>query len=198
MKRWGPWTQGQLNRLQYDVRGYFRAYYSELRRLMAEHEDADIPDWFGGGRQIDTCACTDGVAIIHSPFDLESMTYAERPDAYNFALSAVYGYSVGEMVRDRNSPTFGDGSKLEVMPAYAPGEDFGTFVRLWPAYMYSHDLPDGREFGIISQWTRLDAASKSSVGLWRDKSLARREAWEALRPYVEDWDHPPLHREALV
>ena len=36
--RWGPWTQGMLNRMRYDVQSYFRAYYRELRRHIAEHD----------------------------------------------------------------------------------------------------------------------------------------------------------------
>ncbi len=49
--RSGPWDGGMLDRLRPEVEGYFRAYYAELRRLVAEHDDsADIPDWFRGGR----------------------------------------------------------------------------------------------------------------------------------------------------
>jgi len=114
-------------------------------------------------------------------------------------MSVPYGYSVGSFVKDRLSPKFGDGSKLEVMPEHAPGEDFGMFTRLWPAHMLSHELPDGREFGIISQWTRLDAVSVGSVGVWADKTLARRQGWAALRPYIEGWDQDglPVTREDL-
>ncbi|MDQ3864043.1 MAG: hypothetical protein M3317_11195 [Actinomycetota bacterium] len=80
------------------------------------------------------------------------------------------------------------------MPEYTPGEDFGTFVHLWPAHMFSHPLPDGREMNLASDWTRLDAASMSNLDLRRDTTVARRQAWEALRPYVEGGDNLPVPR----
>ncbi len=75
------------------------------------------------------------------------------------------------------------------MLVYAPGEDFGTFVRLWPAHE-GHPAPNGYQLNVISEWTRLDAASMSNLGRWRDQAAARREAWEALCPYVEGGDVP--------
>ena len=75
------------------------------------------------------------------------------------------------------------------MLVYAPGEDFGTFVRLWPAYE-GHPATDEYEFTVISEWTRLDAASMSNLDRWQDHTAARHEAWEALRPYVEEGKVP--------
>jgi hypothetical protein len=145
MWRSGPWDAGMLDRLRFEVESYFRAYYAELRRLVAEHDDrADIPEWFRGGRQIETDACTDGVVIAHTPYHPESRTYSAREDTYRFRLAVEHGNSVGEKLGEWYSPEFPDGSKLEVMPEYSPGEDFGIFVRLWPAHMFSHYLPDGR------------------------------------------------------
>jgi hypothetical protein len=193
MKRWGPWTQGQLNRLRYEVRGYFRIYYSELRRLIASHEDAEFPYWFRGGREIHTSACTDGVLVTHSPYDVETLSFPEREDSFSFHLGPVLeDRSVGELVREGYSPTFPDGSRLEVMPAYSPREDFGYYVRRWPAYE-GHSAGDGYELGSISEWTRLDAASMSSLHVWRDRRSARCDAWETVKPYVEG-DDPPVPR----
>jgi hypothetical protein len=131
------------------------------------------------------------VAIVHSPYDRESQTYPERPDTYSFEAleAAMSGVTVGEFVTSWCSPQMPDGRKVRVMPHYTPGEDFGIFVRLWPAYE-GYPAPGGYEVGIISEWTRLDAASMSSLGVWRDRTVARREAWEALRPYVEGGDVP--------
>jgi hypothetical protein len=188
MRRWGPWTQGQINKVRYDVRGYFRAYYAELRRLITEHDkNTEIPRWFRGGRKITTSCCADGVFIDHTPYD---MTYPEREDSYEFLLPVDHGqmFLVGEMF-DRSRTTMPDGRRMLAMLVYTPGEDFGTFVRLWPAHE-GHPASDGYQLNVISEWTRLDAASMSNLGRWRDRSAARREAWEALRPYVEGGDVP--------
>lgn len=192
MKTWGPWTQGKLNKLRYDVRGYFRTYYAELRRLIAEYEEtADIPRWFNGGRQITTSCCGDGVVVVHEPYDLEAMAFPERDDSYNFHLAAEHGrlWSVGRRLYGCR-PKMPDGRRIAGgIPDYAQGEDFGIFVRLWPAYE-GHPAPDGYQLNVMSQWTRLDAASMSNLGRWRDRTVAYREAWEALRPYVEGGDVP--------
>jgi hypothetical protein len=60
--------------------------------------------------------------------------------------------------------------------------------------MFSHYLPDGREFNVVSEWTRLDAASMSNLDLWREQSTALRQAWEALHPYVVGGDDVPVPR----
>jgi hypothetical protein len=160
--------------------------------LIAEHNDsADIPEWFRGGREITTSACTDGVVVVHMPYDAESRAYPERADSYRFDLASARGYSVTKLVQESYSPTFPDKSKMEVIPEYASGGDLETFVRLWPAHVVSHFLPDGREINdVMSHWTRLDAASMSKLDLWRDNEVARRQAWEALRPYVKGEDMP--------
>ena len=189
--RSGPWNREMLERLASELQDYFETYYAELRRLVVENgESADIPGWFRGGRIIYTSACTDGVVAAHKPYDVETRTYPEVENTYRFHLPVEHGYWVGELVREQYSPTLPDGSKMEVMPEYAPGEDFGTFVRLWPEYVFSHYLPDGRQRGCTSQWTRLDAASMSNLDLWRDTTTAHEQAWEALRPYVEGGDVP--------
>jgi hypothetical protein len=184
--RSGPWDRAMLDRLRIEVQAYFRSYYEELRRLVAEFDNsADMPEWFRGGRIITTSACTDGGVIAHKPYEVETRPYPERPDSYRFHRPVEHGYSVGELVRERLRPAFPDGSRLEVMPEYAPGADFGAYVRLGPARMFSHYLPNGDEVYVNSDWTRLDAASMSYLGLWRDTTRARVQAWEALRPYVE-------------
>jgi hypothetical protein len=187
-----PWNKKMLDRLRSEVQDYFQAYYAELRRLIAEHDDsADIPGWFRGGREITTSACTDGVVVVHMPYDPESRAYPERADSYRFDLASARGYSVRDLVRESYSLTFPDTSKMEVMPEYAPGGDFGPFVRLWPAHVVRPFFPDEREMNeVMSHWTRLDAASMSNLDLWRDNEVARRQAWEALRPYVEGEDVP--------
>lgn len=189
-ERSGLWSRELLDRLSSEVQEYFRAYYSELRRLTAEHEDADLPYWFWGGRQIVTSACTDGLVIAHSPYDVETHTFPEREDSFSFCLGpADQGISVGELVRDSYSPTFPDGGKMEVMPVYPPGEDFGYYLIRTPAYE-GFPAGEGYSVGSISDWTRLDVASRSYLHVWRDRERAERDAWEAVRPYVEDDDQP--------
>ncbi len=142
MQRWGPWTHGKINKIEYEVPRYFRAYYAELRSLLSKHEDADLPYWFRGGREVEICLCTDGVLVVHSPFDQESMTYPERADLYKFRLSASVGLSVRELFSGWYNPPFPDGTRLTAMLEYSPGKDFGHVVRLWPAH---EGYPTGEE-----------------------------------------------------
>jgi hypothetical protein len=132
--RSGPWNRAMLERLASEMQDYFETYYAELRRLVVENDDnADIPGWFRGGRAIYISACTDGVVAAHKPYDVETRTYPERENTYRFHLPVEHGYGVGELVREQYSPTLPDGSKMEVMPEHAPGEDFGTFVACGPS-----------------------------------------------------------------
>jgi hypothetical protein len=91
VKKWGPWTQAMLDKVREDVQGYFRVYYAELRRPVAEHEDADLPQWFKGELKIATSCCTDGVVVAHAPYDPESWTHHEREDSYTFNLAVENG-----------------------------------------------------------------------------------------------------------
>lgn len=168
------------------MRAYFETYYAALRELVSEHdEDADLPGWLKGGREISASPCTDGVVVVHVPYEKESQTYPERDDSYSFyADPAGRGFSVGRLVHEHYAPEMPDGRKMWVMPEYAPGEDFGAFVRLWPAHE-GHPAPDGYQLDVTSQWTRLDAVSRSNLNVWRSEMLARHQAEAAVRPYLE-------------
>ncbi len=190
----GPWNREILERLREEVEDYFRAFYPELRRLMAEHEDADLPYWFGGGREIRTSACTDGVLIAHVPYEPETMTFPEREDSFRFYQgAALVGLSVEDLVRDSCSPSYPDGSRMEVLPADWPGGDFGHYLSRWPAYDGPYPAGEEADLGTLSHWTRLEVASMSSLHVWRDREKAQSDAWETVRPYVED-DYPPIPR----
>lgn len=187
--RAGPWNREILERLREEVEDYFRTFYPELRRLMAEHEDADLPYWFGGGREIRAEACTDGVLIAHVPYDPETMTFPVREDSFRFYQGgALEGLSVEDRVRDGYAT-----DSLKVLPADWPGGDFGHYLRRWPAYDGPYPAGDDADVGTISNWTRLEVASMSYLHVWRDKEKARRDAWETVRPYVEG-DDPPIPR----
>ena len=176
-----------LERLRMEVQDYFRVFYPELRRLMSEHEDADLPYWFGGGREIETYACTDGVAIVHVPYNPETLTFPEREDSFNFNRSpAANGQSVKELVRNSFATT-----SLEVIPADWPCGDFGHYLRRWPAYV-GYPAGDDADLGVLSDWTRLEVASVSYLHVWRDAESARADAWETVRPYVEEDDNDKL------
>ncbi len=168
------------------MRAYFETYYAALRELVSEHdEDADLPGWLKGGREISASLCTDGVVVVHVPYEKESQTYPERDDSYSFyADPAGRGFSVGRLVHEHYAPEMPDGRKMWVMPEYAPGEDFGAFVRLWPAHE-GHPAPDGYQLDVTSHWTRLDAVSRSNLNVWKSEMLARHQAEAAVRPYLE-------------
>ena len=188
-----PWDHETLERLRGEVQDYFRVFYPELRRLMAEHEDADLPYWFAGGREIVTSACTNGVLIVHSPYVAETLTFSEREDSFRFLLGAAReGLSVEDLVRDTYSITFPDGSRKEVMPEDWPGGDFGHYLGRWPAYDGPYPAGDDADLGTVSGWTRIEAASMSYLHVWRDTERARLDAWETVRPYVEEDDNDKL------
>lgn len=185
-RRWGPWTQTQTAELRRDVRTYFETYYAALRDLVVEHDEAaDLPGWLKGGREITASLCTDGVVVVHVPYERESQTYPERENSYSFnAVPTKTGYSAGRLVHENYATEVPGGRKLGVMPEYADGEDFGVFVRLWPAHE-PYTAPDDYQIDITSHWTRLDAISRSNLNVWRSEMLARHQAEAAVRPYLE-------------
>ncbi len=44
---WKELTRAQLNKLEYDIKKFYRAYYKELRKQMAAHPNVDLPLYFG-------------------------------------------------------------------------------------------------------------------------------------------------------
>src|SRR5215204_2979132 len=52
--RCGMIPRGKVNRLHYDVKQYFRAYFKELRKQIAAHDHKfeKVPHWFKGGRKV--------------------------------------------------------------------------------------------------------------------------------------------------
>ena len=185
-RKWGPWTQAQTEELRRDMRAYFETYYGALGELVAEHDEhADLPGWLKGGREITASLCADGVVVVHVPYERETQTYPERENSYSFyADPAKLGYSVGRLVHENYGTEVPGGRKLRVMAEYAPGEDFGVFVRLWPAHE-PYTAPDGYQIDVTSHWTRLDTISRSNLNVWRSEMLARHQAEAAVRPYLE-------------
>lgn len=182
IKRRGPWTQGKLNKLRYDIRGYFRAYYSELRKHIAAHDPSfqNLPIWFKGGRKIQGQACADGVMIVHRPYDEETCIFPDREDSYEFFLSP--DMPVKEAVA-RMVPTQLAGENATSLLDYQPGEGFGA-VSYEEPFQLNHPLGDDDELIEEVGWTRLDCADLDNLTLWRDKSEARKNARKVLSSYL--------------
>ena len=81
---WKELTNAQANKLQYDIKKFFRTYYKELRKQIGAQPDVNLPAWFRGGRQILTSVCKDGVVIVHRPYGEESQSFPDRPDSFTF------------------------------------------------------------------------------------------------------------------
>ncbi len=127
-RRGGPWTRVQLEERRRGMLAYFRTCYDALGKLVSEHDEAaDLPGWLKGGREIAASLCTDGVVVVHVPYERDTQSYPEREDSYSFhAAPASRGFSVGRLVHEHYAPEMPDGRKMQVMPEYAPGEDFGV------------------------------------------------------------------------
>lgn len=181
-ERWGPWTQGKLNKLRYDIQRYFRAYYSELRGHVAAHDPdfQTLPPWFKGGRQVQTQACADGVIVVHRPFDEQTRTFPDREYSYSFSLTP--DSPVKEAVARMVPPRPGGEMELTLLD-YEPGEEFGAFTYQEPIQI-TH--PAGEDLEIVEEipWTRLDVADLGCVDLWRDRAAARKEARHILSQYL--------------
>lgn len=184
MSETGYWTNARINRLRYDVKRFFRAYYSEVRRQIAEAPDAEaIPPWFRGGRRIEITLCADGIVVGHRPYDEEAPTFPNGEDAYTFALAP--GVMTVKEVVARYKPPFPPGKAVSALiPDYAPGEDFGA--RYWsePLRRVTPMDDKGRIITEASKWTRLDYASMNRLGAYRDLPWAREQARHVLRPYL--------------
>lgn len=180
--RWGPWTQGKLNKLRYDIQGYFRAYYSGLRMHVTAH-DPDfrvLPLWFKGGRRIQAQGCADGVMVVHRPYDEMTRTFPDREDSYEFFLTpeAPVREAVARMVPSR------PGGEIEVsLLNYQPGQGFGAFSYEEPVQLV-HSLGEDQELVEEIPWTPLDVADMNCLDLWRDKAEAHKSARQVLRRYL--------------
>jgi hypothetical protein len=182
MKKWGPWTQGKLNKLRYDIEGYFRAYYSELRKHIVEH-DPDfqvLPLWFKGGREIQSQACSDGVMVVHRPYDEMSRTFTDRPDSYKGFLTPdePVKTAVTRMIPPR------PGGEIEIsLLDYPSGQGFGAISYEEPVQLI-HQLDADKELVEEVPWTRLDAADLDHLNIWQDKAEARQNARRLLEQYL--------------
>jgi hypothetical protein len=141
MKKFGPWSKGMLHKLEYEVRGYFKAYYRELRKHIATH-DPDfqvLPHWFKGGRKIQTQACADGVMVVHRPYDEETMTFPDRDDEFEFFIEEqpmLVKEAVARLIPSR------PGGEIEItLLDYQPGQDFGAISYPEP-FQLVHELGD--------------------------------------------------------
>jgi hypothetical protein len=176
--RWGPWTQGKLNKLRYDTQNYFRAYYAELRKHISAH-DPDfqvLPLWFKGNRRIQVQACTDGVMVVHRPFDEDVRTFPDHEDSYEFFVTP--DLPVGEAVARMVPARLGGDVEL-ILSDYEPGEPFGSFHYREPIQLI-HRMDEVHELVEEIPWTRLDAVDMGCLDLLREKSEARRDARQVL------------------
>lgn len=74
-RRWGPWSETQMQELRLNMRAYFETYYAALREMVTEHDEAaDLPGWLKGGREIIASFCADGVVLVHVPYEVETHT----------------------------------------------------------------------------------------------------------------------------
>ncbi len=178
-----------LDELRSGVEGYFRAYYSELRKHIAVHdpEFRVLPHWFKGGREVHTVACKDGVVVVHWPYDKETMTFPDREDSYRFYVQP--SELVKERVAEYDFPWMNpSGLPANMQPLirdYVPGEEFESGY--WPEPRRSYSPLDSEGNSIIEAdtWTRLDYTDMRNLDTWRDVPWAREQARFILRRYLE-------------
>jgi hypothetical protein len=173
------------------VQGYFRAYYSELRKQIAQH-DPDfrvLPQWLRGGRRIEVHACLDGVIILHYPLD---ENYSEGTDVYDYRVDT------SDQVKDvaaRSVPERPGGLYQAGTLDYNDPTDFGAGTYAAPIEAV-HPLPDGEELiEQVSPWTQMNFADMRNRDVWRDRSTARRDARELIARFLpgqeDDTQEPP-------
>lgn len=174
-------SKAVLNKLQYDVQGYFRAYYHELRKQLAEHPEAELPRWFEGGRRIETRVCRDGIVIAHLPYDEDSTTFPGEEGSFAFYIVRDPPLLVKDMVA-RYTPPLTGGDTVTLLD-YVPGEYFGV-LRFDEPLRVSYLLVDEHRLTFRTRWTLLDVADTANFDAWHDRSEACRRAREVLRRYL--------------
>lgn len=171
-----------LNRMHYDIQGYFRAYYRELRKQITER-DPDfqvLPHWFKGGRRIHAQGCADGVMVVHRPYDEESHTFPDREDSFEFFLTPddLVKDAVARMIAPR------PGGQIDInLLDYEINQGFGSLVYTEPLRL-EHPLIDDQVLVEEVRWTRLDVTDMDNLDTWRDKAEARRDARQVLSEYL--------------
>jgi hypothetical protein len=171
-------------RLESDVMGFFKVYYSELRRLVLESDAAELADWVKGERVTDVYACVDGVIVVQVYPDRipSDASLKVDEDGNLFRFNAAQESLVKELFPSAIPPRPGGGGWPQLRyPDYETGRPFGSHVTLTPLIVY-HDL-DGEHY--VSQeetlWSRVEYADmvhavKSRVW-WSDADArARSEA----------------------
>jgi len=181
--------RGKVNRLHYDVKQYFRAYFKELRKQIAAHDPnfEKVPHWFKGGRKVETIVCKDGAVVIHWPYDMETMTYPDKPDSFPLF------HMPDELVKERVAryellwpdPTTLPSGWSPLIPNYAPGEGFKPGH--WPEPRRRLTPWENQDKDIVEhdKWTRLDYTPASRLEVWRDVERARRQARGILSRHID-------------
>ncbi len=161
-----------LNRLRFQVPKYFRTYYSEIRKLLSEHDDPSdsIPHYFKGYKRLDTTVCEDGVVIAHFK--------AEGADRDQFRYYLNLDGQVKDVLDIYKPDVPPEDPPQYIQPLlrdYEPGEDFGFVIHQGPLQRRT-PLDASKEVIEETWWVRLDIASASCLDLWADPKEARRSA----------------------
>jgi hypothetical protein len=166
----------KLDELNDEIPRYFRAYYSELRRLVDEQgaRSEAIPESYMGYKKVLVEAGTDGVVITHIPASHDAVE-----DTFKFTFIA--GASVADITEHKALRT--PSGMMRVDPpigGYEPGADFGALEVTEPLTFVEGDLE------YQTPWTRLDMAHANHLNLWQDEAQARTRAKEDLHEYLAE------------
>jgi hypothetical protein len=181
----------KINRLHYNVKKHFRAYFRELRKQIAMHDPdfQTLPHWFRGGREVETIVCKDGAVVVHWPYDVETMTFPDSPDSYPLLRST------DELVKERVAmydhpwpdPTALPNNFAPIVPDYSPPGNFSPGYWPEPRRRATPWDSEGQEIVYEDKWTRLDYAPVDKWdNCWGDERAALNQARAVLNLHLED------------
>lgn len=182
MQSFGLWTQERLNRFNHDLQSFFRAYYSELLKLVEEHDSDDLPDWVRGRRLIHVYACADGVIVGHvypdktpshatPEIDVDGNIFWFQLDPGRLVKEAIEVFKPAPRLGGSDWPQWNP-------PNYQAGQPFGSHVITTPLEIDVQLDAQGKNYTreVWDVWSRLEWSDMQHTVRYQDEALAMREA----------------------
>jgi hypothetical protein len=186
-----------LERLPEQIKKYYGAYFSELRRGLARPDlfSEAVPSFLKGRKRVLTVGGTDGVVVAHFPVELE-ITISDRGSGevlLRFPSKQITEEDHYEFV------TYPHVSASELVELVSGGEDIDIGISpgvSWGAKGFNAPQQkidsDTGQLAWKAPWTRLVCADFNHLHFWEDTDRARREAREDLAPYVRGLERKEL------
>ncbi len=181
--------RAQIERLPDQIREFYDAYFSELRRQL-EGPDVfveAVPEHMKGYKRIVVVGGSNGLIVVHFPIEMDISIDLEdgtnllylpaEPDANDdrYEFTVIPNSPVSEIAK-----AVSGGEEIDL--GVVPGVPWGVMGFSSPQQKVD---PSTGSLAWQAPWTRLVAADSSSLSYFEDPERARAEAREDIEPYIQ-------------